>query len=90
MTIVWWTVFFGALMASQGPAKKSFPAFLSCSCLSILLECFLWMLFLAFSLHWGRKIINEQFTRLVSFVAGLFLIGFGVYLLFRALTMFKI
>ncbi|MEE9910906.1 MAG: LysE family translocator [Deltaproteobacteria bacterium] len=84
MTIVWWTGVFGALMASQGPVKTGVSAFLSC--LSILLGCFLWVFFLAAALHWGRKIINEQVTRLISVIAGLFLIGFGIYFLYRTWT----
>jgi len=81
MTIVWWTGVFGALMASQGPVKTSLSAFLSC--LSILLGCFLWVFFLAAALHGGKKIINEQLTRLISLIAGLFLVGFGIYFLYR-------
>jgi len=84
MTIVWWTGVFGALMASQGSIKTNFSAFLSC--LSILLGCFLWVFFLAAALHWGKKIINEQMTRMVSLIAGLFLIGFGLYFLYRTMT----
>ena len=81
MTIVWWTGVFGALMASQGPVKTSLSAFLSC--LSILLGCFLWVFFLAAALHGGKKIINERLTRLISMIAGLFLVGFGIYFLYR-------
>jgi len=87
MTIVWWTGVFGALMASQGPVKTSLSAFLSC--LSILLGCFLWVFSLAFALHWGKKIISERITRLVSMIAGVFLIGFGCYFLYRALMAIK-
>jgi threonine/homoserine/homoserine lactone efflux protein len=70
-------------MASQGPLKTSLFAFLSC--LSILLGCFLWVSALAIGLHWGKKIINEQMIRIVSLIAGLFLIGFGVYFLYRTI-----
>lgn len=83
MTVVWWTGVFGALMASQGPVQTSLSAFLSC--LSILLGCFLWVFFLALALHWGKKIINEQVTRLISMIAGLFLVGFGCYFFYRTL-----
>ncbi len=85
MTIVWWTGVFGALMASQGSIKTNFSAFLSC--LSILLGCFLWVFFLATGLHWGKKIINEQITHMVSLIAGLFLIGFGLYFLYRTIIL---
>ena len=81
MTIVWWTGVFGALMASRGQSESGPAAFLSC--LSILLGCFLWVFFLAFALHWGKKIINEKLTGAVSLIAGLFLIGFGIFFLYR-------
>jgi threonine/homoserine/homoserine lactone efflux protein len=81
MTIVWWTGVFGALLSSQVNTKTNIAAFLSC--LSILLGCFLWVLFLATSLHWGKKVINEKITRLISLIAGVFLMGFGIYFLYR-------
>jgi threonine/homoserine/homoserine lactone efflux protein len=49
-----------------------------------LLGCFLWVFSLAAALHWGKKIINEKITRLISLFAGLFLIAFGMYFLYRA------
>jgi threonine/homoserine/homoserine lactone efflux protein len=82
MTIVWWTGVFGALLASQTYTQTNIPAFFSC--LSILLGCFLWVFFLAAALHWGKKIINEKMIRFISLFAGLFLIGFGIYFLYRA------
>jgi threonine/homoserine/homoserine lactone efflux protein len=87
MTIVWWTGVFGALMASQGPAKTGVHAFLSC--LSILLGCFLWVFSLASVLHWGKRIITEKTTRVISMIAGLFLVGFGIYFFFRTLTIIQ-
>jgi threonine/homoserine/homoserine lactone efflux protein len=88
MTIVWWTGVFGALVASQGPIKTDFTAFLSC--LSILLGCFLWVFSLSIALHWGKKVINEKMTRLISIVAGFFLIGFGAYFLHRSWMLLNI
>jgi Putative threonine efflux protein len=82
MTIVWWTGVFGALLAAQTNIQTSLSTFFSC--LSILLGCFLWVFFLSTALHWGKKIINEKITRLISLFAGLFLILFGVYFLYRA------
>ena len=83
MTIVWWTGVFGALLAAQTIIHTNISAFFSC--LSILLGCFLWVFFLAASLHWGNKIINEKITRRISLFAGIFLIGFGIYFLYRAI-----
>ena len=83
MTIVWWTGVFGALLAAQTITHTNISAFFSC--LSILLGCFLWVFFLAAALHWGKKIINKKITRRISLFAGIFLIGFGIYFLYRAI-----
>lgn len=83
MTIVWWTGVFGALMAGQTNIITSINAFFSC--LSILLGCFLWVMFISTSLHWGKKIINEKFVKFISLIAGVFLVGFGIYFLYRAI-----
>lgn len=85
MTIVWWTGVFGALMASQAHTQSNLSAFLSC--LSILLGCFIWVIFLSTALHWGRRIINEKFIRFVSLVAGICLTGFGIFFLCRAISL---
>lgn len=79
MTIVWWTGVFGALLASQANTATNLSAFFSC--FSILLGCFLWVFFLAIALHWGKKIINEKIVGFISLIAGIFLIGFGMYFL---------
>jgi threonine/homoserine/homoserine lactone efflux protein len=81
MTIVWWTGVFGALLAAQENTSANISAFLSC--FSILLGCFLWVVFLAIALHWGKKIINEKMLRFISLIAGIFLIGFGFYFLYQ-------
>jgi len=81
MTIVWWTGVFGALLASQAHPQANISAFLSC--LSILLGCFLWVFSLATALHWGKKFINEKIAGAISLIAGIFLIGFGIYFLYR-------
>lgn len=83
MTIVWWTGVFGATLAAHTNTANNVSAFLSC--LSILLGCFLWVLFIAAALHWGKRIINEKFVRFVSLIAGAFLVGFGIYFLRRAI-----
>jgi threonine/homoserine/homoserine lactone efflux protein len=83
MTIVWWTGVFGALLAAQTDTMTGINAFFSC--LSILLGCFLWVLFIATALHWGKKIINDKFIKFISLIAGIFLVGFGIYFLWRAI-----
>jgi len=81
MTIVWWTGVFGARLASQTDAQTNLSAFLSC--LTILLGCFIWVIFLATALHWGKKIINDKMVGLISLIAGSCLIVFGIYFLYR-------
>lgn len=85
MTIVWWTGVFGALLASQTNMETNLSAFLSC--LSILLGCFIWVLFLAVALHWGKKIINEKMVDFISLTAGTFLMVFGIYFLYRTIVL---
>jgi len=85
MTIVWWTGVFGALLASQTNMETNLSAFLSC--LSILLGCFIWVLFLAVALHWGNRIINEKMVDFISLTAGTFLIVFGIYFLYRTIVL---
>ena len=87
MTIIWWTGVFGALLASQTKAQTNLSAFLSC--LSILLGCFFWVFFLAAALHWGKKIINEKMVGLISLFAGIFLIVFGIYFLYRTIILIR-
>jgi threonine/homoserine/homoserine lactone efflux protein len=86
MTIVWWTGVFGALLASQTNSPTNLTAFFSC--LSILLGCFLWVFSLAAALHFGKKIINEKTTGFISLIAGIFLIGFGLYFMYQAVKLF--
>jgi len=82
ITFVWWTGVFGALLASQTGTPTNFSAYLSC--LTILLGCFIWVVFLSTALHWGRKIVNEKLIRIISLIAGMFLIGFGLSFLYRS------
>jgi threonine/homoserine/homoserine lactone efflux protein len=81
MTIVWWTGVFGALLSSQTNSLTNLSAFFSC--LSILLGCFIWVFSLAAMLHFGKQVINEKTTKVISLIAGLFLVGFGIYFLYR-------
>lgn len=85
MSIVWWTGVFGALLASQTNTPTGLSAFFSC--LTILLGCFLWVFCLAVTLHFGKKYINEKTTGFISLIAGIFLIGFGLYFMYQAINL---
>ncbi|MEN6623530.1 MAG: LysE family transporter [Smithella sp.] len=82
MTIVWWTGVFGALLATQTHTVTRLSAFFSC--MSILSGCFLWAFCLATVLHFGKKYINKKSTGIISLIAGLFLVGFGLYFGYQA------
>jgi threonine/homoserine/homoserine lactone efflux protein len=84
MTIVWWTGVFGALLATQTETVTNLWAFFSC--MSILLGCFLWAFCLALALHFGKKYINKKTTGIISLIAGLFLVGFGLYFGYQAIN----
>jgi threonine/homoserine/homoserine lactone efflux protein len=77
MTIVWWTGVFGALLATQTHTVTRLSSFFSC--MSILAGCFLWAFCLALVLHFGKRYINKKTTGIISLIAGLFLVGFGLY-----------
>ena len=85
MTIVWWTGVFGALLASQTKTVTNLSAFFSC--FSILLGCLLWVFCLALALHFGKKYVNEKTTGFISLIAGIFLSGFGLYLMYQAINL---
>lgn len=82
ITMVWWTGVFAALLASQPETQAGLSAYLSC--LTILLGCFIWVIALSAALHWGKRIINEKFIRIITLIAGLFLISFGISFLYRS------
>lgn len=84
MTIVWWTGVFGALLATQTHAVTRLSAFFSC--VSILIGCFLWAFCLALVLHFGKKYVNKKTTGIISLIAGLFLVGFGLYFGYQAIN----
>ena len=84
MTIVWWLGVFGSLLASMGDISR-INAFLNS--LTIVIGVVLWFLALSLLLHWGRRVVNETTTRYISVVAGIVLIGFGLYFGYNVISL---
>ena len=82
MTIVWWIGVFGAIIGSLHTASRIAGLL---NCFAIILGVLIWFFCLSFTLHSGRKFINETKLRYISAVAGIFLIGFGLYFGYNAL-----
>ena len=82
MTIVWWVGVFGSILSSSIQNVSQTMALLNS--LTILIGVLSWHFFVAVSLHWGRRLINESMMKYISLVFGLVLIGFGCYFGYNA------
>ncbi|MBS3106465.1 LysE family transporter [Candidatus Woesearchaeota archaeon] len=79
---VWWLGVSGVIMGSLGGISKTF-AFLSS--LPIILGTLLWFSAVALLLHFGRRFVNEKTMKIISFLAGLILMGFGMRFGYQAI-----
>lgn len=78
MTIVWWVGIFGTTLI---PTIVEVPRIIALlNSLTIIIGILLWFFILSLMLHWGRRFVNEKRIRTISLIAGIVLIGFGVYL----------
>ena len=77
MTIVWWVGVFGSIIS---PTIHSALA----NSFAIIGGVLLWFLTLSLLLHWGNKFINKKTMKYVSLIAGLIIIGFGLYFGYNA------
>ena len=76
MTIVWWVGIFGTTLIPTIVEVPRIVALLNS--LTIIIGILLWFFTLSLMLHWGRRFVNEK--RIISLMAGIVLIGFGIYL----------
>lgn len=82
LAVVWWLGVYGAMAASAlGQARLSPLA----GGLWVIFGVLAWFSALALLLHWGRRFVNDSSMRYVSAVAGVVLVGFGLYFGFVAL-----
>lgn len=82
MTIVWWLGIFGAVMGSSIQNAGKTVALLNS--LTIIIGVVLWFFTLSLLLHWGKRFVNEKMMKYISTIAGVILIGFGLYFGYNA------
>ena len=83
MTIVWWLGVFGAIIGSSIQNAAKTIALLNS--LTIIIGVILWFFSLSLLLHFGKRFINEKTMKYVSMIAGIILIGFGLYFGYNAI-----
>lgn len=85
LTVIWWLGVFGAILSSTAQTVTNTTALLNIS--AIISGVVLWFFALSMLLHWGKRFINEATMRYISVIAGLVLIGFGLYFGYNAVIM---
>lgn len=85
MTIIWWLGVFGAILSSTAQAATRTTALFNN--FAIIVGVVLWFFVLSILLHWGKRFVNEKTMRYISVIAGLVLIGFGLYFGYSAVVM---
>jgi threonine/homoserine/homoserine lactone efflux protein len=81
MTIAFWLGILGAALAAR--PRQQFGIELL-YVVSLMTGCLIWVVLLAAGLHFGRSLVRGPALRIVSAVAGLSLIGFGLQFALRA------
>jgi threonine/homoserine/homoserine lactone efflux protein len=76
LTIVWWLGVFGVLLGSSNE-PMSLGSLLHNS--TIILGVLVWFFCLSMMLHFGKRWISGKYLRLISVLAGLSLLGFGLH-----------
>jgi threonine/homoserine/homoserine lactone efflux protein len=75
IAIVWWLGVFGSLLGSSAGGSR-LNALLSSS--SILVGILMWHASASFLSHWGKRILGTKLVQIISGLAGLALVGFGL------------
>jgi threonine/homoserine/homoserine lactone efflux protein len=83
MTIVLWLGVFGAIIASSNQNLTKIVALLNT--LTVIIGVLLWFFILSLLLHWGKRFINEKSINYISLIAGIVIIGFGLYFGYNAI-----
>lgn len=75
IAIVWWLGVFGSLLGTSAGGSR-LSALLSSS--SILVGILMWHASASLLSHWGKRILGGKLVQIISGVAGLALVGFGL------------
>lgn len=75
---VWWLGVFGSLLSESAGATGTSRLAALLSSATILIGILMWHTTTSVLTHWGRRFVNERWARLVSLLAGIALLLFGV------------
>jgi threonine/homoserine/homoserine lactone efflux protein len=84
IAIVFWVGIFGSLLGSMSGEVSRTSALLTSS--TILVGILIWHTTTSLLTHWGRRFLNERTARVISVLAGLALIGFGLRFAYYAVV----
>ena len=76
IAIVWWLGVFGSLLGTSAGDTSRLGALLGSS--SILVGILIWHTSVSLLTHWGKRILNARLVSVISGLAGLALVGFGL------------
>jgi threonine/homoserine/homoserine lactone efflux protein len=84
IAVVFWLGIFGSLITAGSGRRPGLEALIGGS--SILAGILIWHTSMSILTHWGKRYVNNRTARVVSIVAGLALVGFGLRFGFNAIS----
>jgi threonine/homoserine/homoserine lactone efflux protein len=84
IAVVFWLGIFGSLIGSVESAGSGSEALLRG--LSILIGILSWHTTMSALTNWGKRFVNDKTARVISIIAGVALIGFGLRFAYNALS----
>ncbi|PAV30670.1 lysine transporter LysE [Virgibacillus profundi] len=85
LNIIFWVGIYGSVLTDAINTMGKDTAFLYSS--SIFIGIILWNLFLILIIYFGRNFVKQGFLKWFSIIAGVALIGYGLYFGYKALIM---
>ncbi len=86
IAIVWWLGVFGSLLGVSTEDTTRLSALLGSS--SILVGILIWHTSVSLLTHWGKRILNDRLVSIISSLAGLALVVFGLRFAWLAVSTF--
>lgn len=87
LNIIFWIGIYGAVLTSAISTLGKEQALLYS--ITIFIGIMIWDLFMATSIHFGRKFVNNNIMKWISIIAGIILMGFGIYFGYEAVKGIK-
>jgi len=82
VAVVWWLGIFGSLLGTSAAGSTRTHAL--CSSSTILIGILTWHSAMSLLTHWGRRYLNEKTAKVITVVAGIALVLFGIRFGFNA------